>query len=466
VRIMSDLREHEDILGRALRRLGEHTPFAEAMAASNFGESVSVDSKSWSTERPAHMSGAAFRAWAGDRWIEGATSSFDDRAVTAAVDGLLPGLKANSKGSPPGPSATTVGSVDLRPTHSMQDVGTERVLERVRELHSWATGSPSIKVAWAGVQWGEGQRMYLNTAGARCFQRLTRTHVAVGAVAAENGRTQQDMFGAGGLGGFEIVDRATEQRIREVADNAVALLHVASPPTGRMNVIFDPGVTATFAHESFGHGTEGDQFVRKRSYLLPLLGEKLAPEFLTLVDDGSLPGAWGSIAFDDEGHPGARTVMIDRGRFVSGLYDRESAAVMGSKPTGNTRRSSFLDRAFVRMTNTLIEPGDRSYEELLEETKDGVVLERWLSGMEDPAGGQLQIKVSRGRRIEHGKETDLLGPMALSGKVLDVLRNVRGIGRKEYFELTPGYCGKGHGDYLPVGDGGSYLLTEAIVGPT
>jgi len=462
---MPDLRDHEEVLRQAVRRLAEHSPFAESMAATTHGETVSVDSKSRSTERPARISGAAFRAWAGDRWVEGATSSFDPASVRSAVEGLLPALRAGSKGPPPGESSTTVGRADTPPGRPMHDLGTEELVARVEEMRSWIGGPASIKVSFAQVQWGESERLYLNSTGANCFQRVYRTHLAIGAIASENGKTQQEMFGAGGLGGQELLDRVDQHKALDVATTVVSLLSAKEPPTGRMNVIFDPGVTATFAHESFGHGTEGDQFVRKRSYLLPLLGKSVAPEFLTLVDDGSLPGAWGSVAFDDEGHPGARTVLIDHGRFVSGLYDRESAAAMGSHPTGNTRRAGFLDRAFVRMTNTLVEPGDRTRDELIEEAKDGVVLERWLSGMEDPAGGQMQIKVARGHRIENGKMTDLLGPMALSGKVLDVLRNVKGISGASDFEMTPGFCGKGHGDYLPVGDGGSYVLTQAVVGP-
>jgi TldD protein len=462
---MADLRDHEDVLRQAVRRLAEHAPFAESMGATMHGETVGVDSKSRSAERPARISGAAFRAWAGDRWVEGATSSFESGSVQQAVDGLLRSLKRGSMAPPPGESSTTVGTSVAPPARPMHDIGTEELVTRVEEMRGWIAGAAAIKISYAQVQWSESERLYLNSAGANCFQRVYRAHLAAGAVASENGKTQQDMFGAGGLGGQEILERLTEEKAREVASTATSLLTAGTPPTGRMNVIMDPGVTATFAHESFGHGTEGDQFVRKRSYLLPLLGKAVAPDFLTLVDDGSLPGAWGSIAFDDEGHPGERTVLIDHGKFVSGLYDRESAAWMGSKPTGNTRRAGFLDRAFVRMTNTLVEPGDRTREELIEEAGDGVVLERWESGMEDPAGGQMQIKVARGHRIENGKTTELLGPMALSGRVLDVLANVRGIGRASDFELTPGFCGKGHGDYLPVGDGGTYVLTQAVVGP-
>ncbi|MGI0129498.1 MAG: metallopeptidase TldD-related protein, partial [Thermoplasmata archaeon] len=152
-------------------------------------------------------------------------------------------------------------------------------------------------------------------------------------------------------------------------------------------------------------------------------------------------------------------------RFIGALLDRESAAALGAKSTGNTRRSDFLSRAYVRMTNIYVEPQDWTIEELVKEAGDGIFLEHWTSGMEDPLGGQMQIKVQRGRRIEHGELTDLVSSMALSGTVLAFLRDIRGVGNTTNLEMESGFCGKGHGDYLPTGDGGPPLLSRAVVGP-
>ena len=184
------------------------------------------------------------------------------------------------------------------------------------------------------------------------------------------------------------------------------------------------------------------------------------------MDDGSIPGGWGSIYFDDEGHRSQRTPLVDRGRFVGALHDRGTAFALGATPTGNTRRADFLGQAFVRMTNTSVEPGDWSFDDLVREAGDGVVLERWVSGMEDPLGGRMQLKVLKGHRIENGKVTDLVSAMALSGSVLQFLRDIRGIGKGEHRYIDAGFCGKGYGDMLPVGDGGTYLLSRALVGPS
>ena len=285
------------------------------------------------------------------------------------------------------------------------------------------------------------------------------------AIAMENGRAEFDFDSRGGVGGREILEFITEPTAVQVAKGAKEMLAAADAPVGEMAVLLDGSVTGLFAHESFGHGTEADQFVRDRSYLKPILGEKVAPEFLTIADDGSFPGGWGSIYCDDEGHPGQKTVLVDHGRFVAALHDRETAAAYGTKATGNTRRADFLSRAFVRMTNTYVAPGDWSMEELVKEAKTGILLERGTSGIEDPLGGQMQLKVKRGHRIENGQITGLVSSMALSGKVLDFMKAIRGVGRNHGLTIEPGFCGKGSTDLLPIGTGGVPLLSTAVVGP-
>jgi TldD protein len=464
---MGDLRDLESGLRGVLRRVEGRTAFAEAMAQSVRGENMALDSRALSTVAAPPLRGVVFRAWNGTRWVESAVSGLDDRALGVAAEGLAAQLvESRPASAPPGVSATTVGAFDAAPRRPMRDLGSEGTLRWVREGLAWLNAVPGVKFAQVAVRWNEEERYYLNTAGANCFQRLDRVQANVVAVAAENGRSEFDFHGSGGLGGQEILDTVDEAAARAVAERAREMLTAKAPPSGLKNVVLDPGTAGTFAHESFGHGTEADQFLRDRSYLKPLLGTTVAPEFLTIVDDGSIPGAWGSIHFDDEGHPGQRTPLIDRGRFVGALHDRVTAAALGAVPTGNTRRSDFLGQAFVRMTNTNVEPGDWSFDELVREARDGVVLERWLSGIEDPLGGRMQLKVRRGHVIEHGKVTDLVSSMALSGNVLEFLKDIRGVAKMTDPAVATGYCGKGHGDLLPVGDRGSYLLSRAFVGPT
>jgi len=463
---MSDLRSSEADLKRALTRIESRTPFAEVMAEQKVGEGISTEANSTTSTIEPRLRGAVFRAWGGVRWVEVATSSLDAASLGLAIGSIENDLSRASGGSaPPGESSTTVGEWTTDTAQPMQSLGAEEMVKLGREVRAWATSVPGIKDARVAIAWEDDERLYLNTTGARCYQNLKLVRGSVAPIAIENGKVEFDYLSEGGLGGRERLGFLTEEKVTEVARDAKALLHAKAPPTGTMNVLLDPGVAGLFAHESFGHGTEADQFVRDRSYLKPLLGQMVGPEYLTLVDNGAHPTGWGSIYYDDEGHAAQRTELIKDGRFVGALHDRETAAILHARATGNTRRADFLSRPFVRMTNTYVEPQDWSYEELVAEAKDGVILEHGTSGIEDPQGGQMQFKVKKGHRIEHGQVTDLVSSMALSGGVLEFLKSIRGIGDPKGFEISPGYCGKGHTDLLTSGTGGAYLLSRAIVGP-
>jgi TldD protein len=463
---MPDLRASESDLDQILHRLERAATFAEFMAESARGESLRVDRRSVHPSSQPHFRGAVFRAWGGTRWVEAATSDLSAPGLEAAAGSVERALATSpSRSAPPGPSSTLVAESETRPAKPLSEMGMEGMIRLAKDVLGWATQVPSIKDAIVSLGWNNEERLYRNTAGARCYQKTSRVRWSVAPLAIESGKVEFDFIGEGGLGGVEHFQTLTETKVKEAADSARALLTAGSPPTGTMTVLLDPGVTGIFAHESFGHGTEADQFVRDRSYLKPLLGQDLAPDFLTIVDNGAYPGGWGSIYFDDEGNPGQRTVLVDHGKFVGALHDRETAMALHARPTGNTRRADFVSRPFVRMTNTYVEPGDWSLEELVKEAKNGVILERATSGIEDPQGGQMQLKVKKGHLIENGETTGLVTSMALSGRVLDFLKATRGVSSRKDFSIDPGSCGKGHSDILPAGTGGPYLLSTAVVGP-
>jgi TldD protein len=461
-----DLRDFESELRHALSKLERHTRFAEVLADRSGGEHLTLDSRSTTPAREPRMQGAVFRAWGNGRWVEAATSALDGPSVTAAAEALTQTLDGGgTNGGPPGVSATGTHEWVDRPTHPISTLGSAEAIALARDVLGWAKQVPGVVECQVTLGYTSEERFYLNSAGARTYHRLDRVRGGAIPLASENGKTEFDFLGEGGVGGRERLEFLTEQRVLEAARNAVALLHAATPPSGEMEVLLDPSTSGTFAHESFGHGTEADQFLRDRSYLKPLLGATVGPSFLTIADDGAYPGGWGTIFSDDEGHPCQKTLLVSHGKFVGALHDRETAAAFHSSATGNTRRADFLSRAFVRMTNTYVEPGDWTFEELVHETKRGVLLERATSGIEDPQGGQMQLKVKKGRLIENGELGELVTSMALSGKVLDVLKAIRGVSRKSDFTIEPGYCGKGQSDLLPAGTGGTFLLSTAVVGP-
>ncbi|MCI4358250.1 MAG: TldD/PmbA family protein [Thermoplasmata archaeon] len=458
--------EVDDLLARLLHRIERHAPYAEVMAEETTSHLVRYDRSATVVEPSPGFRGAMFRAWGPKGWTEAGASGLEADSLTTAADSLIQHLGfAGGAPDPPGESSTQRGEASTKTQQPMGEVPVSERVALAQTWFAWATEVKGIRNAYATIQSRTDIRLFLSTAGARTLQTIDRTRGAVAALAIENGKVEYDFTGRGGMGGAEILAEITPERVSRAAHAAVELLQAPSPPVGRMKVLLDPSASGTFAHESFGHGAEADQMLRDRSYLKPLFGKVLGPESLTLVDDGSLPGGWGSIFFDDEGHPSGRTVLVDHGKFIEALHDRETAAALHRRATGNTRRADFLSRPFVRMTNTFVEPGAMHLEEMVREMRDGVILESCTSGIEDPLGGNMQIKVKKGHLVRGGEIGPIRPSMALSGRVLEFLTAIRGVSRKEDFEMSPGYCGKGHTDLLPTGTGGPYLLSEAIVGP-
>jgi len=462
---MGELSDAEGDLYHTIARMAQRTPFVEMLAEAGTGLSVHFNGKITTFQTPPRIRGAVFRAWTGGGWSEVSVSGLDPitlRFAEGAIERVL--LHRPPRDNPPGVSSTARLEKVTPTARPIRDMDEAEMGTFARDAFGWSADVPDIHETEVQVSWREDERLYLNSAAARCSQAICRVRGSIVQVAMENGRAESDRVIHGGTGGREVLEGLTPTLARKAADGARALLRAKAPPHGRHNVLLSPSVTGYFAHESFGHGAEADQFVRDRSYLRPLLGSVVGPEMLTIVDNGAYPGAWSEIYCDDEGHPAQRTVLVDHGRFTGALHDRVTAAALGATPTGNTRRSDVFSRAFVRMTNTYIEPGESTFEELVREAHDGVLLESGIGGIEDPQGGQVQIKARMGHRIENGKVTDLVSSMALSGRVLEFLRSIRGLSGKGDFQLDTGSCGKGRTDFLPNSAGGPYLLASAVVG--
>jgi TldD protein len=465
---MSDLLDAEGAIERVLAQLASHTEYADALAEASAGARFRLEKDAQGATAFPNLRGVIFRAWTGERWAETVARSVEERELSAAGQALIHQLASSPARLRPPPGKDPSGNMERRTEakRPIRDVSQDEILARLKGWQSVALAAPGIANAFASISYLTDDRLFRSSSGARRFQHIERVHAAVTPLAIGNGRVEYDSAMVGATAGFERFEEITDEEIRARCATARDLLSAGAPPSGRMPVLLDPSMAGTFAHESFGHGTEADQMLRKRSYLEPLLGQEVGPKMLTIVDQGDFDRGWGDIYFDDEGTPAQRTVLVDKGRFVEALHDRESAAALGRQPTGNARRADFLSRTFVRMTNTFIESGEMSVDELAKEAGDGILLVHATSGIEDPLGGQMQLKCKLARRIEHGKLTTLHSSMALSGKVLEFLRAIRGVGRADAFEMDPGFCGKGHTDLLPAGTGGTYLLSEAVVGPS
>jgi TldD protein len=323
----------------------------------------------------------------------------------------------------------------------------------------------SDRIVNANAIYAEAKRttVLVNSFGTRLRWEDGRLRLTALAVAAESGRMEYYRDGIAGTKGMELLKQCDLNEMgMNTAREAIVQLGAVKPPSGLVTCISDPQISGLLAHEVMGHASEADEVVKRRSFLTDKIGQVVADEQITMVDDGSLEGGYGTELFDDEGTPTSRTVIIRNGIYNSYLHDLETGAEMGVPSTGNGRAEDFGRRTWVRMTNTFFEAGDWKVEEMIEGVKFGILTDKFINGMEDPVGGSFEAKAHRGFLIENGRVTKPLRAITLTGKALDILRTVDAVGNK--VSLDPGTCGKGTEDHVPVSSGGPYCRSKMIAG--
>ncbi|MHA1380721.1 MAG: TldD/PmbA family protein [Candidatus Helarchaeota archaeon] len=278
---------------------------------------------------------------------------------------------------------------------------------------------------------------------------------------SENGVRQRGYSDIGGTGGYEIVKSNKAQNLGiEASQQAIRLLKAKTTKAGTFRAILDPKLSSVFIHEAFGHCCEADAILSGESILENKMNEKIGFEKVNILDDPTQKGKYGSYFYDSEGYPAQKKILVENGILKNFLHDIETASRMNLKsPTGNARSESYQNVPIVRMSNIFIDKGDYSFEEMLEELKNGIYAIGWLYGYTDTAKGMHQFKASEAFLVENGKLTKLLRDCAISGMTLEVLENIIAVGKN--LKFTPGTCGKS-GQYVPVSDGGSHLLVENI----
>ena len=265
----------------------------------------------------------------------------------------------------------------------------------------------------------------------------------------------------GGTMGYEIFTKEDPIEKGEYAAEAANRILSAKPcPSGNMPLVADPSLTGVFVHEALGHAAEADGIITHESILDGKLGEQIAAEHVTVVDDSTIRGGFGSFPVDDEGILGTRKVLIEAGILKNYILNRETAYKLDTEPNGGARAESYQVRPLVRMSNTMLEPGQHTFEELLEDIDFGIFAKGTRGGQVDTAKGTFQFNAQEAFLIEHGKITTPLKDVSLSGETLEILKNIEAMTKTREFG-EPGYCGKGQ--FVPVGDGGPFMRIKSVL---
>ncbi len=308
----------------------------------------------------------------------------------------------------------------------------------------------------------ELNELFMNSEGSEIQVKTSRVRMALNASSTDGEIIQFGHGSIGGVNGFEIIKNTDiEEFGRKIGEKAVRLLDAKPAPSGKFPVIADPELTGVLIHEALGHAVEGDLILQNDSILKDKIGEKIASDIVNIFDDASLREGFGYYPYDVEGVKTKPNQLVENGKLISLLNSRETASKLGMKSSGNAR-SLISDQPIVRMSNTYLQPGDNTFEELIEDIPDGIYLKGSRGGQVDTGKGIFQFNAAEGYLIENGEISTPLRDVSLSGNILETLQNVDAIGND--FKLSVGFCGKG-GQTAPVGDGGPHTrISNALVG--
>jgi TldD protein len=449
------------VLGEALGRGGD---LAELFVEDRRSTALRLEDERVENVSSGRDRGAGIRVISGDRAAYAYTNLVTIEALRDAARAARAGLSEGPveprdlravRGSP-------TAAVVTRP----EDVGAEdkaRALVEADEAARSKGGSiRQVTSSYADIR----QRVLIaGSDGRRAEDDRTRVRFSVQVVAVGDGQIATGFEAPGHSGGFELLERLSPAELgSKAAAKALRMLEAKPSPAGEFPVVLAPGTGGVLIHEACGHGLEADTLVKEASVYATRRGDRLGSDLVTIVDDATTRGSWGSFSVDDEGTPAQRTVLFDKGVLVGHLSDLRSAAKIDAPPTGNGRRESYGHLPIVRMTNTDLEPGQDDADAIIASIKRGIYAATFAGGEVNPATGNFVFGMAEAYMIQDGDIAYPIKGANLIGNGPRVLGVIEAVGSD--FGRNEGVCGK-DGQHAPVTNGmATVLLGRMTVGGT
>lgn len=390
----------------------------------------------------------------------------EDLGEEALLDAARSAAAIAHGGASPAPGAFTVARSGgfYRLEVPWSDVAVDRKLPVIRRAAALAkAGDPAIdkvSVSWSD----EDERVLIvDLEGRVSLDRRPMTRLLVSTTAVRGGSKQSN---GSNLAARQGVSWYTEERLAQVAREAVertmVLFEARQPPAGELPVVLAAGASGILLHEAIGHGMEADFNRKNTSIYADMIGKVVAPSFVTIVDDGTLPHERGALNVDDEGMPTERTVLVDHGVLASYLHDRISARHYGlPRSTGSGRRESFRHVPLPRMRCTTMLDGPHSREEIIAAVERGIVAETFTNGQVQIGAGDFTFYIKNGWLIEGGKITAPIRDCNIIGNGPETLRRVTMAAADSKLDTGGWTCGK-DGQGVPVSQGLPTVLVDRL----
>ena len=331
---------------------------------------------------------------------------------------------------------------DNHPLHiNPFDINFDEKIEVLSYLDKTARGV-SDKIKQVNARYMEKQRNILVCASNGILKEDSQTYIRLVmlSMASDGVNTQTASRTKGALDGYQVIkDINLENMAKETANSAIKMLDSKYPKSGKYPVVIDNAFGGVIFHEACGHALEATAVADNASVFCNKLGEKIASDVVTAIDDGTIKNAWGSYNIDDEGNDAQRTVLIENGILKSYLVDELGSMKMNQKVTGSARRESYKYPPTSRMRNTFIDKGNSSFEDLISGIEYGLYAKKMGGGSVDPATTDYNFAVSEGYLIENGKITEPVRGATLIGRGDETLMNIEAVSSN--LELADGICG-------------------------
>ena len=466
-RLLEQFDISEDTVRRIVRDTVDGSDDGELFVEYREGESLVFDNGRLKTANFNVEKGFGLRAVAGEAIGYAHASELSEAALLRASDAVS-AVKSGYSGTlaerPQGTNRHLYGE-----ENPIASPGFEAKARLLEEIDAYLRGKdPKVRQVTASLaaSWQQVEILRPDGALAQDIRPLVRVNVSV--VVGDGDRQETGSYGMGGrksFGEFLAQDSwkfAADEALRQALVNLEAM----PAPAGTFDIVLSSGWPGVMLHEAVGHGLEGDFNRKKTSAFSGLMGQQVAAKGVTVVDDGTMAERRGSLTIDDEGTATNRTVLIEDGKLVNYMQDRQNARLMGMKPTGNGRRESYAHQPMPRMTNTYMTAGDKTPEEIIASVKHGIYAVSFGGGQVDITSGKFVFGCTEAYMIEDGKVTQPIKGTMLIGNGPDAMHRVSMVGNDMKLDTGIGMCGKA-GQGVPVGVGQPHLrMDQMTVGGT
>ena len=455
---MLDRNIASEVLARAVKTGGD---FAEIFLEDTVRSNTSLRSGRIESLGTSREHGAGIRVFEGTRAIYVYTNDTSREGLLDCAAQAAAAVRAGKGCSPVGFSHWSAGrpeEIRLFPG----DTAAARKAEKLRAADAAARAiSPEIIQVNCGFDDSVQNVLICNTEGVFVTDQRVRSRLRIAAVASDGKENQTGSSNPGASMGFEIFEERVDPEAcgRTAAEKAVTMLHAEACPAGVYPVVIDGGFGGVIFHEACGHSLEATSVAYGISEFSGKLGQQIAAPCVTAIDDGTIPGEWGSIHIDDEGMPASRLVLIENGVLVNYMIDKLGGRRMNMAPTGSGRRQSYQWAPTSRMRNTYIAAGSDDEAEMIATMGTGLYAKSMGGGSVNPATGEFNFSVEEGYWVEGGRIVRPVRGASLIGKGGEVLTRIDRVGPK--MTMAQGMCGSASGS-VPVNVGQPMIRVSSM----